>query len=351
MEKALSELAVLLDGRIIGDANVLISGVNSLSEAEDGEISFFANPKYREKLLTTRASAVLVKPGTESTGNNLLVVQDPYVAFGKLLEYFYGRPHPGAGIHPLAFIGENADVSAEASIYPHVYIGARARIAKDVVLHPGVVIDCDVTIGEGSVLYPNVTVYRGCIIGKRVTLHAGVVIGSDGFGFAMPGQENRKIPQVGIVQIDDDVEIGANTTIDRATLGKTWIQRGVKIDNLVQIAHNVVIGANSIIVAQVGISGSTKIGESVMIGGQTGVVGHINIGDHAMIAAGSGIHKDVPPGQICAGSPQQPYREWRRMVTSLPKLPEMRNKITALNRRVEVLEKIIKEKEGEIANP
>ncbi|MEI6315402.1 MAG: UDP-3-O-(3-hydroxymyristoyl)glucosamine N-acyltransferase, partial [Syntrophus sp. (in: bacteria)] len=209
MQKTLSELAVLLDAEIIGETNVLISGVNSLDEAEDGEISFFANPKYGEKLATTKASAILVKPGTESTGKNLLVVQDPYVAFGKLLEFFYGRPHPEAGIHPLAFIGENSDVSAEASIYPHVYIGARTRIAKDVILYPGVVIDCDVTIGEGSILYPNVTVYRGCIIGKRVTLHAGVVIGSDGFGFAMPGQENRKIPQVGVVQIDDDVEIGA----------------------------------------------------------------------------------------------------------------------------------------------
>ncbi len=351
MEKTLSELAVLLDGKIIGDANTIITGINSLDEAINGEISFLANPKYREQLVTTKASAILVKPGTESTGKNLLIVPDPYVAFGKLLEYFHGRPRPKAGIHPLAFIGENAIVSAEASIYPHVYVGARARIAKDVTLYPGVVIDCDVTIGEGSVVYPNVTVYRGSIIGKRVILHGGVVIGSDGFGFAMPGQENRKIPQVGVVQIDDDVEIGANTTIDRATLGRTWIQKGVKIDNLVQIAHNVVIGANSIIVAQVGISGSTKIGESVMIGGQAGVVGHLNIGDHAMIAAGAGIHKDIPPGQICAGSPQQPYREWRRVVASLPRLPEMRNNITALKRRVEVLENIIKEKEGGKANP
>jgi len=351
LEKTLRELAVLLDGKIIGDANILISGVNSLDEAKSGEISFFANPKYREKLAATKASAILVKPGTESIGKNLLVISDPYVAFGKVLDFFYGQSHPKAGIHPLAFIGENALVSPEVSIYPHVYVGDRSRIEKDVILFPGVVIDCDVTIGEGSVLYPNATVYRGCVIGKRVTLHAGVVIGSDGFGFAMPGQENRKIPQVGIVQIDDDVEIGANTTIDRATLGKTWIQGGVKIDNLVQIAHNVVIGANSIIVAQVGISGSTKIGESVMIGGQAGIVGHLNIGDHAMIAAGAGVHKDIPSGQICAGFPQQPYREWRRTAATLPKLPEMRNKITALNRRVEVLEKIIKEKEGEIVNP
>jgi UDP-3-O-[3-hydroxymyristoyl] glucosamine N-acyltransferase len=351
LEKALSELAVLLNGIIIGDANVIINGINGLDEAKSGDISFFANPKYRDNFVNTKASAILVKPETDGAGKNLLVVQDPYAAFGKLLEYFYGQPHPKAGIHPLSFIGENALVSPEASIYPHVYVGPRSEIAKDVILYPGVVIDCDVTIGEGSVLYPNVTVYRGCVVGKRVTLHAGVVIGSDGFGFAMPGQENRKIPQVGIVQIDDDVEIGANTTIDRATLGRTWIQGGAKIDNLVQIAHNVVIGANSIIVAQVGISGSTKIGDSVMIGGQAGVVGHLNIGDHAMIAAGAGIHKDMPPGQICAGSPQQPYREWRRVVATLPKLPEMRNKITALNRRVEVLENIIKEKEGEKVNP
>lgn len=350
MEKPLSELAVLLNGEIIGDADVLISGVNSLDEAKGGDISFFANPKYGDKLAATKASAILVKPGSEGAGKNLLVVQDPYAAFGKVLEYFYGQQHPKTGIHPLAFIGEKALVSPEASIYPHVYVGPRSEIAKDVILYPGVVIDCDVTIGEGSVLYPNVTVYRGSVVGKRVTLHAGVVIGSDGFGFAMPGQENRKIPQVGIVQIDDDVEIGANTTIDRATLGRTWIRKGVKIDNLVQIAHNVVIGANSIIVAQVGVSGSTKIGESVMIGGQAGIVGHLNIGDNAMIAAGAGIHKDMPPGQICAGSPQQPYREWRRVVATLPKLPEMRSKITALNRRIEALEKFIKEKEGEKVN-
>jgi UDP-3-O-[3-hydroxymyristoyl] glucosamine N-acyltransferase len=351
LEKALSELAVLLNGMIIGDANAIISGVNSLDDANSGDISFFANPKYRDRLAATKASAILVKPGVESTGKNLLVVQDPYVAFGALLEYFYRQPHPKAGIHPLAFVEEDAVISPEASIYPHVYVGPRTEIAKDAILYPGVVIDGDVTIGEGSVLYPNVTVYRGCIIGKRVTIHAGVVIGSDGFGFALPGQANRKIPQVGIVQIDDDVEIGANTTIDRATLGRTWIQTGVKIDNLVQIAHNVVIGANSIVVAQVGISGSTKIGESVLIGGQAGVVGHLKIGDHAMIAAGAGIHKDIPPGQICAGAPQQPYREWRRTVATLPKLPEMRSRITALNRRVEALEKIIKEKEGEKANP
>ncbi|HPC33469.1 MAG TPA: UDP-3-O-(3-hydroxymyristoyl)glucosamine N-acyltransferase [Syntrophales bacterium] len=349
MEITLSELALRLGGRIIGDATLVIRGVNSLDEAGDGELSFLANPKYQERLRTTRAAAVLVRPETECPGRNLLVVADPYVAFGQALDLFHAPTPPTPGIHPRAFIEEGAGVDPAATIYPQVYVGKNARIAAGAVLHPGVVVGAGVTIGESSVLFPNVTVYPGCIIGKRVTLHAGVVVGSDGFGFAMPGQENRKIPQVGIVQIDDDVEIGANTTIDRATLGKTWIQKGVKIDNLVQIAHNVVIGENAIIVAQVGISGSTKIGRSVLIGGQAGLVGHISVGDHAMVAARAGITKDVPAGQIYAGAPQQPYREWLRAASSIPKLPEMRKKIALLNKRVAALEKTIKEKEGEIA--
>jgi len=347
LQKTLTELAAHLGGRIVGNAAVVITGVNSLEEAQAGELSFLANPKYQEKLATTRAGAILVKPGTEADGKNLLVVADPYAAFGEALLLFHRPPPSTPGIHPGAFIAAGAVIDPEATIFPHVCVGERSRVGAGTILHPGVVIGSDVVIGDKTILYPNVTVYRGCLIGNRVTLHAGVVVGSDGFGFAMPGQENRKIPQVGIVQIDDDVEIGANTTIDRATLGRTWIQRGVKIDNLVQIAHNVVIGENAVIVAQVGISGSTKIGRSVLIGGQAGLVGHINIGDGAMVAARAGITKDVPAGQICAGAPQQPYREWRRAAASIPKLPEMRNKIASLNKRVTALEIIIKEKEGE----
>ena len=186
--------------------------------------------------------------------------------------------------------------------FPGLLSARGAKIGKGAVIYPGVFIGSNASIGEDSILYANVTVYHSCIIGKRVILHSGVVVGADGFGFASPGKDNTKIPQVGFVQIDDDVEIGANTTIDRATLGKTWIQRNVKIDNLVQIAHNVVIGENSVIAAQVGISGSTKLGKSVMVGGQAGMVGHINIGDNVMIAAGSGIHKDIKPGTIVAGA-------------------------------------------------
>ena len=345
MEKTLSEIADYVQGTISGgDPLTMISGLSGIDEAETGDITFVANPKYRDRLASTRATAILVAPGTQCPGKNLLYVKDPYTSFGRLLQWFYPEEQNAVGVSPDAFIAAGAIVSPDAVIYPGVYIGPQAKIAKHAVLYPGVFIGPAVEIGEGSVLYPHVTIYRRCIIGKRVILHAGVVVGADGFGFSLPGQENAKIPQIGIVQIDDDVEIGSNTTIDRGTLGKTWIQKGVKIDNLVQIAHNVVIGERSIIVSQVGISGSTKIGGSVIIGGQAGLVGHIEIGDGTMIAARSGIHEDVPSGQIVSGAPHMPHREWLRMVAVMTKLPEMRRTVTALHKRIEMLENMLKER-------
>ncbi|MDD5168527.1 MAG: UDP-3-O-(3-hydroxymyristoyl)glucosamine N-acyltransferase [Syntrophales bacterium] len=343
MEKTLNEIAEYLQGRIIGDPQVAISNLRGIDEAKDGDLTFIANPKYRDRLLTTRASAILVAPGTECPGKNLLLVDDPYTSFGRLLQLFYAEEQPFNGISEQACIDDDAVISPDAVVYPQVYIGARARIDRNVVLYPGVFIGPDVRIDEGSVLYPNVVVYRRCIIGKRVILHAGVIVGADGFGFALPGQENVKMLQVGFVQIDDDVEIGANTTIDRGTLDRTWIQKGAKIDNLVQIAHNVVIGEKSIIVSQVGISGSTKIGKGVIIGGQAGLVGHISIGDGTMVAARTGVSEDVPPGQIISGSPHMPHREWLRMIATMPKLPEMRRTVTSLTKRIEELEKTLKE--------
>ena len=335
----MSEIAGLIGGTVAGDGGVMIERIRGIDEAGEGDLTFVANPKYRKRLETTGASAILVGTGTICPGKNLLTVEDPYPALGRLLALFHPEEEETPGISEMATIEAGADVSPEAVVYAGVHICRGARVAKKAVLYPGVFIGRDACVGEGSVLYPRVTIYRRCLIGSRVVLHAGVVIGSDGFGFARPGRENLKIPQVGYVQVDDDVEIGANTTIDRGTIGRTWIQKGAKIDNLVQIAHNVVIGEHSIIVAQVGISGSTQLGKGVVIGGQAGVVGHIRIGDHAMAAAGSGIHKDVPAGQIVAGAPHMPHLEWLKMEACLPKLPEMRETLAALKRRVEALEK------------
>ena len=338
MKKTLNEIAAFLGGSVSGDGGVVIERIRGIDEAGPGDLTFVANPKYRKKIETTGASAILVAPGTACAGKNLLIVGDPYVALGQLLALFHPADEETAGISKNATVEAGADVSPEAVVYPGVHVCSGARVEKQAVLYPGVFIGRDAAVGEASILYPGVTVYRRCRIGRRVVLHAGVVVGSDGFGFALPGQENRKIPQVGYVQIDDDVEIGANTTIDRGTLSRTWIQRGVKIDNLVQIAHNVVIGEHSIIVAQVGISGSTQLGKGVVIGGQAGIVGHIRIGDGVMAAAQSGVTKDIPPGRNVAGSPHMPHREWLKMEACLPKLPEMREALAALQRRVTALE-------------
>jgi UDP-3-O-[3-hydroxymyristoyl] glucosamine N-acyltransferase len=343
VKKTVEEIATFLTGQVSGDTGVVIENVCGIDEAAEGDLTFVANPKYLKKLETTKASAILVSAQITAAGKNLIVVDDPYIAFGKVLGLFYPEEKDPPGIHPHAFVEEGAVISEKATIYPGVYIGRGAKIGHGAIIYPGVFIGRDVSVGEDTVIYPNVSIYRKCIIGKRVILHAGVVVGGDGFGFARPAVENFKIPQVGIVQIDDDVEIGANCTIDRAAMGKTWIQRNVKIDNLVQIAHNVVIGENSVIVAQTGISGSTKLGKSVILGGQVGLVGHIQIGDNVMVAAQSGIHKDVPANQIVSGSPHMPHREWLRVEACIPKLPEMRSAIATLTKRIEDLEKKLKE--------
>ena len=339
MEIQLSKIAGLLEGAVIGDDTVMINNVRGIDEAGNGDITFIANPRYRHKLEYTGASAVLVSPTIKESTKNLVVVQDPYKAFARLLGLFYPEDQETPGISDQVSVGEGTEFGENTTIYPGVYVGRGVRIGKGVVLYPGVCIGNNVEIDEDSILYPNVTVYRKCRIGKRVILHAGVVVGSDGFGFTDPGRENRKIPQVGIVQIDDDVEIGANTTIDRGTLGKTWIKRGTKIDNLVQIAHNVVIGENSIVVAQVGISGSTKLGNSVVIGGQAGIVGHIEIGDGVMIAARSGVHEDVSSGQIVSGAPHMPHQKWLRTQACIGQLPDMRRKLKYIEEKIEALEK------------
>ncbi len=348
MKKSLDEIASFLGGTVVGDGEILIESIRGIDEAGPGEMTFIANAQYEKKLLTTKASAVLVSRDTESSGKNLIQVDDPYVALGSLLSLFYPEEKDAPVVSGQAVIEEGAEIAPSATIYPGVYVGRGARIDARVVLYPGVFVGREVVVGEDSVLYPNVAVYRRCLIGKRVIVHAGAVVGSDGFGFASPGQENVKIPQIGIVQIDDDVEIGANTTIDRAALGRTWIQRGAKIDNLVQIAHNVVVGEMSVIVSQVGISGSTQLGRSVILGGQAGLVGHLEIGDFAMVGAQSGVHEDVKAHTVVSGSPCMPHRNWLRSMSCIPRLPEMRTSLNGLVKRVETLEKhcsLKKEKE------
>ena len=339
MGKTLSEIAAFLQAAVVGDGAVEIRDIKGLDEAGEGDLTFLANPKYRKKIATTAASAILVSAPVEGTGKNFIVVKDPYAALARLLALFYPEERDFQGVSPAAFIGPGALVAEGATVYPGVYVGEGARVGRGTVLYPGVYVGHGASVGEDCTLYPNVTVYRRCLIGSRVILHAGVVVGSDGFGFANPGIENRKVPQVGIVQIDDDVEIQANTTIDRGTLGKTWIQRGAKIDNLVQIAHNVVIGENSIVVAQVGISGSTRLGKRVIIGGQAGLVGHIQIGDNVMIAARAGVNKDIPASRIMSGTPAIPHTDWLRLSAHIQRLPEMHKTVLELKKKIEELEK------------
>jgi UDP-3-O-[3-hydroxymyristoyl] glucosamine N-acyltransferase len=347
MKMTLVEIASFLDGTVIGTDDTIINNIRSIEEANEGDITFIANKKYLKKLNLTKASAILAPPQTAAEGKNLIIVADPYAALGKLLTLFYPLEHGCNGVSPDAYIEEGAIVSPGATIFPRAFIGKGATIGKGVVIYPGVFIGSNAFIGDDSILYANVTVYHSCIIGKRVILHSGAVVGADGFGFASPGKDNTKIPQVGFVQIDDDVEIGANTTIDRAALGRTWIQRNVKIDNLVQIAHNVVIGENSAIAAQVGISGSTKLGKSVMVAGQAGMVGHINIGDGVIIAAASSVHKNIKPGQIVVGSPQVPHDEWLKIEACKLRLPRMRATLEELVKKVEYLQAKINKSSSE----
>ena len=339
MKKKLKELATWVGGKVIGDGEVEVFGVAAIDEAKNGEITFIANPKYLSKLTQTKASAIIVSPEVTQAEKPLLSVTNPHLAFVKVVSLFSSHPYQPKGVDPHAWVSPTAQLGRDLTIYPFVYIGDRCQIGDRVTLYPGVSICEDSSIGEDSVIYSNVSIYSKTVIGKRVILHSGVVVGSDGFGYVKEGKKNVKIPQVGSVEIEDDVEIGANTTIDRGALGKTTIRRGVKIDNLVQVAHNVVIGEDSIIVAQVGISGSTKIGSNVILAGQVGVVDHVEIGDNVMVSAQSGVPYDLAPNQAFSGSPAVPHREWLRAISVFPKMPEMRKALLGVERRLKELER------------
>ena len=338
MEKTLAELAEWVGGCISGDGRQVISDAAPFEDAGPKAITLARSAKYLRRIDRIPAGAVIVPEGFEQTGLNLLQSTNPYAAFARILALFHPAEQLPKGIHPSVVVGESAEWGADAAIGAMTVIGNHVRIGKRATIYPGVVIGDNVTIGDDVRLYPRVTVLERCRLGHRVIIQAGSVIGSDGFGFAPDGDIYHKIPHTGIVQIDDDVEIGAANTIDRGTFGMTHIQKGVKTDNLVHIAHNVTVGENTILVAQVGISGSTTIGRHVVLAGQVGVAGHIHIGDHVMVGGQSGIASDVPAGQILSGSIAMPHKTWLRVQRTIPRLPELRKQVSALEKRLRSLE-------------
>jgi UDP-3-O-[3-hydroxymyristoyl] glucosamine N-acyltransferase len=343
VETSLRYIADSLGGTLEGDDSIVISGISSLALAKEGDISFLADPGLRDQVLTTRASAILVKAHIDLFAGPQVIIPDPYLAYARVAAIFAPAPPRFQGVSEKAVIGEGVVLGKGVSIYPFVYVGKEAVIDDEVTLFPGVYIGDGVHVGEGTVVYPNVSVLPNCIIGRNVIIHAGSVIGSDGFGYARDGDVSVKIPQTGIVEIGDEVEIGANTTIDRASFEKTIIERGVKTDNLVQIGHNVVVGEHTIIVAQAGIAGSTRIGRNVIIGPQAGVIDHLEIGDRAMVVGGSGVAKSVPAGEVVAGFPTMPHRLWLKTRGHIRRLPEYSDKLRELEKRIEKLEQQEKE--------
>ena len=339
LSKTLNELASQVGGEVAGDGDVVIHGVAPIDEAVEGKITFLNHPQYRRFLRECRASAVIVGPETfdEPQGRrlNLLRCSDPYIAFAKISQLFCPAPRFNGQISPGAYIDESATVNEGVTIFPYAWIGARTQLGQGSVVFPGVFIGENAVIGAECILHPNVVVREGCRLGDRVILHAGVVIGSDGFGYAGKGSGRVKIPQTGIVVIEDDVEIGANTTVDRATLGRTVIKRGAKIDNLVQIAHNVTVGEFSVIAAQAGIAGSTRIGKNVTLAGQVGVVNHIEIGEGAIIGPQSGVPQSVPAGAVLSGGvAAAPHHEWLKVMTLLPQLPKLWTSVRRLEKQL-----------------
>ena len=335
----LKELAQAVEGQLQGSGETIVTGVASLEGAKTGDLVFVASPKLHGVARTSKASALLVAEPLADETRPQILTPNPLYAFARIVREFFIPTPPPRGIAQEVIRGTDVQIGPDGSIHSFVTIGDRVTIGARVTLYPGVYLGDDTVIGDDSILYPHVTVIQGCTIGARVILHSGTVIGSDGFGYVQHQGRHHKIPQMGTVVIEDDVELGANVTIDRATLGQTIIKRGTKIDNQVQIAHNVQVGENCILVAQVGIAGSTTIGNSVMIGGQAGLIDHLTIGDGAKIAAGSGLSHNLMPGQIVIGRPAIDHITWLKSQALAPKLPEFRDQLRTLQARVEELEK------------
>ncbi len=333
LKKSVGDIAKFINGKVVGDDSVVITGACGIKEAREGDITFIANSKYSPLISRTQASCVITSYDVKSAPKPIIKTENPSVAFTKTITLLYPNPvKHKKGIHESAVIAKTASIGKGVAIGPHCVIEDNVSIGEGTVLYTGVYVGANTRIGQDCLIYSNITIREDITIGSRVIIHPGTVIGSDGFGYETINGVHHKIPQVGVVVIEDDVEIGANVTIDRARFGKTLIGKGTKIDNLVQIAHNVTIGANSIIVAQAGISGSTSIGKGVTIAGQAGIAGHITIGDNAVIAGQAGVSKSVLPNTCVSGYPAKPHAHAKRINAIVQRLP-------LIVKRIEKLEK------------
>lgn len=336
-----SQIAMIISGKVEGDPNIAVESFGKIEEAGKGQLSFLANPKYEDYLYTTKASIIILNEGftlKQPVEATLIRVPDAYTAFATLLaKYQEIMQQQLTGVQQPSYIAKTATYGQNVFIGAFAYIGEGVKVGNNTKIYPNTFIGDNVKIGDNSVIHAGVKIYHDCVIGNNVTIHAGTVIGSDGFGFAPQADGSfKKVPQIGNVVIEDHVEIGANATIDRATIGSTLIKSGAKLDNLIQIAHNVEVGNSTVIAAQAGVSGSTKIGKGVMIGGQVGIVGHIHVGDGARINAQSGVSKSIEPGKAVTGSPAYDYTSALRSQAVNRKLPE-------LEKRVKELENLIKQ--------
>ena len=345
MQKTLKEIAGLIDGEVVGDGDILITGASGIREAAEGDITFLANSKYSSLMDKTRASAIITSADAQETTKPIILTQNPSLAFVKIISLFTPDDigHP-SGIDCTAVMGKHVSLGKDVTIGAYSVIGDNVTLGDRVIIYAGCYIGHHTKIGAQTLIYPHVSIRERISIGDRVIIHSGTVVGSDGFGFITIKGEHHKIPQVGTVEIADDVEIGANVTIDRARFDKTFIGRGSKIDNQVQIGHNVIIGENSLIVAQVGIAGSTILGNNVTLAGQVGLTGHITIGDNVIVTACSAVAKSVPADTVVSGAPARPYMTNQRINASLQNLPKLAMLVRELKKKIEELEARLKDK-------
>jgi len=345
VESTAATLAELVKGRYVGPADLKINTAAAIEQAQPGSVTFLANPKYFALFEKTRASLIIVPEDFHLPSEKPVIrCKNPYYAFAIIMQQLYPLEHKlEVGVHPTAIIGEGSTIAEKAAIGPYVVIGKGCSIGENTALYPFTCVGDEAVIGRECIIHAHVSIREGVIIGNRVIIHDNTVIGSDGFGFAPEGGIYHKIPQIGTVVIEDEVEIGANTTIDRGTMAQTVIRKGVKLDNLIQIAHNCVLGENTVIAAQAGLSGSTIVGNGVRIGGQAGFAGHQKIGDNAIIGAQAGVSKSVPDRIMVSGTPARPHRQELKITAALQKLPQLMQETAALKKRIEQLEEENKE--------